>query len=391
MTRRPFPMVRRAAASGFSLIELLVSMAIALVVTLAITTVMIRTGSDRRSTSSVNDANQTGTYVSYVLDRSVRSAGSGFSQNWQDAFGCSINAAKGGTAILPRAAAFSASSPFENVSQTVRLAPVLIGKGLANKGAVIRGDVLTVMSGAGGFGELPLSVKPGSVTATTLRLSNVLGYNAGDLVLVADASVGGGCMLQQVASAATDTLTLGGDYYKVAGTDVSLTAFGDSSVAIQLGSTPNNPPFLQLFGVGDNNTLFSHDLLRATGTDIDVPIADGVVEMRALYGVDTDAIPNGTLDAWVDPAGSGYAVADLTDGSAAAQLKLRRIVAIRIGLILRTSLQERDPVSPTGTTLTLFNDLGALKQTRTLSDAERNFRFRTLEFTVPLRNTMLAP
>jgi type IV pilus assembly protein PilW len=184
---------------------------------------------------------------------------------------------------------------------------------------------------------------------------------------------------------------LGGDYYKVAGTDVSLTAFGDSSVAIQLGSTPNNPPFLQLFGVGDNNTLFSHDLLRATGTDIDVPIADGVVEMRALYGVDTDAIPNGTLDAWVDPAGSGYAVADLTDGSAAAQLKLRRIVAIRIGLILRTSLQERDPVSPTGTTLTLFNDLGALKQTRTLSDAERNFRFRTLEFTVPLRNTMLAP
>jgi type IV pilus assembly protein PilW len=331
--------------------------------------------------------------VSYVLDRSVRSAGSGFSQNWQDAFGCSINAAKGGAAILPRAAAFSASSPFENVSQTVRLAPVLIGKSLADKAGSIRGDVLTVMSGTGGFGELPLSVKPGSVTATTLRLSNVLGYNPGDLVLVADASVPGGCMLQQVGSAAGDTLTLGGDYYKAAGTDVSLTAFGDSSVAIQLGSTPNNPPLLQLFGVGDNNTLFSHDLLRATGADVDVPIADGVVELRALYGVETKAIPIGTLDGWVDPiAGSGYTVADLTDGSAAAQQKLRRIVAIRMGLILRTSLQERDPVSPSGTTLTLFSDLGnVLNQTRTLSAAERNFRFRTLEFTVPLRNTMLAP
>jgi type IV pilus assembly protein PilW len=383
---------RRAAALGFSLIELLVSMAIALVVTLAITTVMIRTGTDRRTTSSVNDVNQTGTYISYVLDRSVRSAGSGFSQNWQDAFGCSINVAKSGTAILPRPAAFPASSPFASVSQTVRLAPVLIGKGLADQGGSVRGDVLTVMAGTGGFGELPLAVKPGSVTSTTLRLANVVGYNAGDLVLLADASVAGGCMLQQVDTAAVDTLTFGGTYYKVAGTGVSLTTFGDSSVAMQLGNAPNNPPLMQLFGVGDNSTLFSHDLLQKDGDTI-VPIADGVVEMRALYGVDTDAIPNGTLDSWIDPkAGSGYTVADLSDGSAAAQLKLRRIVAVRMGLILRASLQERDAVSPTGTVLTLFNDLGtALKQTRALSTSERNFRFRTLEFTVPLRNSMFAP
>jgi type IV pilus assembly protein PilW len=51
---------------------------------------------------------------------------------------------------------------------------------------------------------------------------------------------------------------------------------------------------------------------------------------------------------------------------------------------------ERDPVAPG--TLTLFDDLGGpLTATRTLSTAERQLRWRTLEFTVPLRNVMLAP
>jgi type IV pilus assembly protein PilW len=88
--------------------------------------------------------------------------------------------------------------------------------------------------------------------------------------------------------------------------------------------------------------------------------------MRALYGVDT-TLPQpvaggGIVGDWVDPgdASSGYTYGQLTGGTTtlqltAAQLNLRRIVAVRIGLILRTSLRERDPV-PAATTLTLFGD-----------------------------------
>jgi type IV pilus assembly protein PilW len=385
----------RIAAGGFSLIELLVSMAIGLIVTLAITTVMVRTGGDRRTSASVNDINQTGTYVSYVLDRAVRNAGSGFAQSWTDAFGCRINAAKSNTAILPRPTAFPASSPFASVSQTARLAPVLIGKGLADTGAQTRGDVLTVMGGTAGFGELPLDVKTSSVTNTDMRLPNTLTYNANDLVLLADPAVTGGCIVEQVASRAGDTLTFGGTYYKTAGTNVALSAFGATTVAVQLGNASNNPPQMQLYGVGDNSTLFSYDLLQIDGTDASVPIANGVVEMRAVYGVDTTTPPDGTLDTWIDPvSGSGYTVADLScDQSLVtcnSRALLRSIVAVRVGLILRTSLQERDPVVPSGATETLFSDIG-LTQTRTLSTAERNFRFRTIEFTVPLRNLLYAP
>ncbi len=390
---------RRAASGGFSLIELMVSMAIALVVTLAITTVMIRSGSDRRTSASVNDINQTGTYASYVLDRVVRSAGSGFAQNWTDVFGCRINAAKSGTVVLPRPSAFPTTSPFANVPQTVRLMPVLIGKDLANtgtgSGAQRRGDVLTVIAGTGGFGELGQDVRTSSVTATAIGLQNTIAYKAGDLVLLADPGLPNGCMLQQVSATSSDTLTLGGQYANATGTNISMTNFATSSnaVAIQLGgndATTPNLPTMQLYGVGDNSTLFSYDLLQSAG-DTSVPVADGVVEMRALYGLDNTTPPDGVLDSWIDPTStSGYAVADLTDGSAAAQTKLRRIVAIRVGLILRTSLAERDDVSPSGTAVTLFNDLG-LPQTRTLTDAERKYRFRTVEMTIPLRNTLFAP
>jgi len=402
-------------AAGFSLIELLVSMVIALVVTLAISSVLIRSEGSKRSTTSVNDVNQTGTYLAYVMDRTIRSAGSGFAQRWADAFGCVLDASKGGTAILPLPAA--ASAPFNNMPLQVRVAPVLIGKGLADNGPQVRGDVLTVMGGTSGAGDMPQLVKTGSVAASTLRVTNALGYNSNDLVLLADQSAAG-CMVQQIAPppltsgvSGDQVFFTGAAYSRNNGTVVNLAGFGANTYAIQLGSapvagSPASPPQMLFYGVGDNNTLFSFDLLRVNSGDV-IPVADGVVEMRALYGVDTTMpVPDGLLDAWVDPVGgSGYSQAELTDGSAAARTRMRRIVAVRIGLILRTSLQERisdryqgqypdstSPASLPSTTLTLFSDMpAALRQTRTIVGADNLYRYRTIEFTVPLRNTLYSP
>jgi prepilin-type N-terminal cleavage/methylation domain-containing protein len=66
---------KRRAAAGFTLVELLVAIVISLVLTLAITTVLIRTEGSKRTTTSVNDINATGSYAAFVLDRAVRSAG----------------------------------------------------------------------------------------------------------------------------------------------------------------------------------------------------------------------------------------------------------------------------------------------------------------------------
>ena len=414
--------IHRRPSSGFSLIELLVSMVIALVVTLAITAVLTRSESSKRSTTSVNDVNQTGAYLAYAMDRSIRSAGSGFAQNWPDAVGCVIDASRGGASVLPLPAALP--TPFANVPLRVRLAPVLIGKALADTGGQVRGDVLTVMSGTSGGSDMPQTVLPGSATATTARLTNTLGYSNSDLVMFADSQIDAGrpgCMLQQVvapaAGVAGDQLDFtGGSYSRSNGSVFSLTGFGGKAIAIQVGSAPANPPQMLLYGVGDDSTLFTYDLLRMAGNaTAPTPIADGVVEMRALYGIDgtlpvaipmdttaTTPVPNGRISAWVDPGDptTGYTQAQLTTGTVTSQRLLRRIVAIRVGLILRTSVQERGyeryygsaPGTLPTTTVTLFGDLPtALRQTRTIVGTDNLYRYRTFEFTIPLRNALYAP
>lgn len=393
---------RRARAAGFSLIELLVSMVIALVVTLAITSVLVRSEGSKRSTTSINDVSQTGTYIAYVLDRSIRSAGSGFAQRWPDTFGCVIDAVKSGTTILPLTGALPV--PFANVPLRVRLAPVLIGKGLANSGGEVRGDILSVMGSMAGGGDAPQAVRV--VAGTTLRIASTLGYRDNDVLLLADRGVGAGCLMEQVAGAgvAGDQLTFtGASYSRAVGSLVSLTAYTPTSIAIQLGNVPTaagtvpNPPQMLLYGVGADSTLFSYDLFHTTTAANDTtatPLADGVVELRALYGIDNNpaTAPDGVIDTWVDPvAGSGYSMAELTDGSPAAQQRMRQIIAVRVGLIMRTSLRERDAI-PAATTLTLFGDLpAAVQQTRVLAGEELFYRFRTVELTVPLRNTLYAP
>jgi type IV pilus assembly protein PilW len=55
---------------------------------------------------------------------------------------------------------------------------------------------------------------------------------------------------------------------------------------------------------------------------------------------------------------------------------------------MRTSLPEKAPVT-TGP-LVLFSDLGTtLTFTRTLAAAEQNYRYRIIESTIPLRNSLL--
>lgn len=398
--------------AGFSLIELLISMVIALVVTLAITSVLLRSEGSKRGTTSVNDLNQTGAYAAFVLERAIRNAGSGLSQRWSDVYGCLLDVSKDSAPVLPMATAFPDASAFSNVkniTMAVRLAPVIIGKSLADTTGVVRGDVLMVMGGGSGRGEAPHPVLPPTpvqLTQSNVRLANTLVYRSNDLVLLADTGVPGGCMVQQVLFPGTSTgsldqsLPLGGTYFASTGTHVDLDDFGASTVAMQLGNADDNPPQFQLYGVGANHSLNSHDLLQpvADGVVPDVAIADGVVEMRALYGIDTSAGFDGTSVTWIDPIpASGYEATVLTDGSTTSRTKLRRIVSIRLGFILRTSQEERPQPSmphflPEGTALTLFGDLRAeLRRTRTLAGNELNYRHRTVEITVPLRNVLLAP
>ncbi|MBC8071238.1 MAG: PilW family protein [Deltaproteobacteria bacterium] len=420
-------------AAGFSLIELLVAMAIGLVVTLAITSVLIRSEGSKRSSTSVNEINQTGAYTAFVLDRVIRSAGSGYSQRWNDVYGCLLDVSKSGSAVLPIPATISASSAFRNITASptplaLRLAPVIIGEGLADTtgaGAQVRGDVLLVMAGTAGVGESPQSVSVNSINLGTtppqLQLQNTLGYSTDDLILLSDKGVASGCMIQQVGTHDPTTygqaLPLKGSvtdsYYQAVGTHVNLEDLDGDGIALQLGNAVTNRPQFMAYAVGDNQTLFSYDLLNPLPTGgadnrPDTPIAEGVVEMRALYGLDTTNPPDGVLDEWHGPTGD-FTAAELTAGTPTARNRLRQIIAIRVGMILRTSLQERSTATsasavtaqetylqPSPASVTLFEGLEdaggtSLSYVRSVTGGDQLYRYRPVDVTIPLRNVQLAP
>lgn len=392
----------KAAQRGVTLIELMVAIIVGLVVTLAATNLLIFSEANKRTTTSLNDMGQTGAYAAYVLDRAVRTAGSGFTQSWSlaGAFGCRLNASLPGSPNLPRGTAFPA--PFSTAflggasgSANLRIAPVLIGKNQSDAGS----DVLVTMGGAAAAGDVPRRILSSGTASNILRLDSTVGLAEGDLGLVS-ASGTTDCLLEQVHAgtafadtAGNDALPLGGTYYTAAASATALSTLAASGNAYftplgNIGAGTANTQF-QLFGVGANNTLYGYDLLMGNGVDASQALVDGVAEMHALYGLDTNA--DGVLDTWVDPGAAGYDIATLMATPAVA----RQVVAVRIALVLRSATYEKENANgelPSPASLKLFGDLAAsLQQTVSFSASERHFRHRVVESTVPVRNVLLLP
>ncbi|MDO9281183.1 MAG: PilW family protein [Methylotenera sp.] len=377
-----------AKQKGFSLIELMVGLVIGLLMSLVVYNVLNVNEGRKRTTTSLNDINQAGSYAIYQLDKLVRSAGSGFTGGGDKvgadyAFGCRLDMALGGTQLTPATTAFPA--PFNAVSTTIRVAPVIIYDGVAGVG----GDVIVTMSGNAGLGESPTSFSA-TPTVATLKLVNHAGVRANDVVLLADkpaASVSP-CLVQQVAStfnpiAGGSNVALGGSYYTATVNSRSVADFTTTSQVINFGQAPN----LNMFAVGANNTLMKYDLMQnrqttATAANPNPSVyVDGVYQMHALYGVDTS--PATSSLTWVAPTGA-FSSANLLAGTLAAATNLKRIKAIKIGVVMRTTLLERGTVS--ATTLELFGDTAVPV---TVNLAPTTFRYRSFEAVIPLRNALM--
>lgn len=375
---------------GVSLVELMVAVVIGMVLILAITQMMIRQDRIRRSVTGINDVAQSSAYASSTLDRDLRSAGSGLAQAWRGFFGCRLHAARDGVQILPRGSEFK--KPFDSVPAdepgTIRGASFLIHGGAGPGDS----DVLQVMSGTAGMAEVGFTAKPSSAKTDQLGVANALGVQAGDLALISE--TGRDCMVQQLKpgyiGGANTLLEFGGTYASGTIGTLSLAGFstGNLTEVSLIGNTSNNPPRLLLVGHDERGVLYSLDILRIDGSDAPVVIGEGVLLLRALYGIDTNS--DGRVDNWVSPTTDGWKAEQLTDGTPAQQAQLLNVMAVRVGMMLRGDLLERDAVSPSS--LTLFADLEekGLSVKRDLTAEERRLRVRTYEFTVPLRNTMIA-
>lgn len=386
------PPRRRAAARGLTLVELLVALAIGLVLTLAVAAVLVNSGALRRTTTSVDELSLSSSVLAYQLDRQLRGAGSGFSQRWTETYGCELHAARDGDQLLPAAgAAFPA--PFAGMPVRLRLAPVLIGRGLAGAG----GDVLVSMAGTSGFSETGTRVVAGGLAAGSVLLPTALGVRPNDVLLLVDPA-SQRCLVQSVAPAFVPTagqqVTLGGPYAApvIAGARLDELNLTGRALALQLGTDGPNPPLFSMLAVDPSRTLVRLDLLRTGPAAPAGPVAyyENVVRLRALYGVTDPGNVAGTVDRWVDPVAADpeWSIDALNAGTPAANARLRRIVAVRVAFVVRATALERTEVSPAQ--LVLFPDLDpALRDTVTLAPDDRRLRHRVVDVTVPLRTVQL--
>jgi type IV pilus assembly protein PilW len=399
----------RSRQAGMTMIELLVAMAIGVGVVLVVSTLLVAGENHKRTTTSTNDADQAGAYTFHALDKALRGAGSAIAESkyaGAGVLGCRLNAAT----ILPAA---SLPPPFSTAflggaPSNLRVAPVLIG---ANQSDSAASDVIVVMSGSDAAGGVSRAIY-GAGSSTSLVLQSTTGFSTignpiGDLVLVSQPGVTD-CLIEEVTSISAQTLNVGGPplppYYTASASTTTLSTLSGSTATYvtPLGNAAVNNAQFALFGVGTNYTLYSYDLLQnqlligGNGGNTSEAITDGVVQMNAIYGVQSTTQP-GVLGNWASPGTVSGDAAYAINTVMANPTTMASIIAVRVAIVVRGEYYDRNNNNVVSQpSLTIFSGYknaagNSLSETVNLNAVTggQHYRYRVFEFTVPLRNMIL--
>jgi len=272
----------------------------------------------------------------------------------------------------------------------MRAIPVLITDGGVDGSGNALPDTIAVVGGnpAGTVFKSKVTSTPAS---TTVVLDNSLGIYAGDYMLAT--TTVGNCVLGQVSTNTAATNTIG-----LSAASVPSTGFNGAGYLFDLGAQPN----FSLYGVNTTTAqLTTFDMLQLTtgptaGTVL--PVADGIVQIKALYGVDDGAsnaaIPgSGTLgddiiDEWVKAVGGTWSSASILASQTTAAQAVQQIKAIRLVVVARSQLPEKSTDYTGPTQMTLFSDLPAALQSKINLDPQ--YRYKVYDTTIPIRNAVIT-
>jgi type IV pilus assembly protein PilW len=355
---RQLPGRHRFGVRGFSLVEIMVAVAIALIGVIVIFQVMSIWEERKRTTSSGSDAQVAGTIAMYNLDHDLRLAGMGFGLSTY--MGCTVQAydtARGTPAF------------------TFNLFPLEIIDGAAgapDELRVLYGTSTTVV------GNQAFTTS----TATTKKTTGRAGFNKGDLALVG--GNGTDCSLVEITeNNNADALTMDhavGAYTNYLGQAVTArynnpagTAGTFSSGALHnfgpgntlAGTTPPPRPRRNTWAIRTNSTLAWSDSLNDSSTWFEV--AEGIVDLQAQYGVD---------------ANNDNMIAD-TEWVTTTPADWTRVRAVRAAILARSQQYEKLAVTPNAPVW-----MGGAFVMSNLADgtAWQNYRYRVYEKVIPLRN-----
>lgn len=372
---------------GFTLIEVLVGMAIALIGMVMMFQAMDNWESRKRTTSSGSDAQVSGSIAMFSLERDLKMAGYGFGN--ATAMNCTVSAYDS-TRPAPSTLSFA-------------MVPVLITDGAA--GAP---DSITVLYGSGttmsssqSFNNL---TPPPAVANDGFKRTNTrTGLRPGDLMIAADSGNAVCGLFEITGNANADGLTVDhgtGAYFNFANNQnvtaqstLSATALAqlqaqflnntgsarfNDGTAKSVGSTGSifnlgTFPQLNVWQISNRRYLTVNNMLANLPAATEV--AEGIVNLQAEYGVDADS--NGVIAA--------------AEWGVAAPASWQQLRAIRVALLARSQQYEKTAVTTAapvwaGGAFTMTNVDGTADTTPGNANDWRHYRYRVYETVIPLRN-----
>ena len=406
------------------MVELLVAMLIGLIGMIIIFQVFEVSEGIKRSTTSGGDAQQNGVIALYTMERDFKNAGMGFNET--GFVGCNII---GWDRIR-------ATQDFPPAGVTMKLAPVFITSGAATTAP----DQISVLYGSQptAAASVPLS---SDMTAPTddLFVTNPFGYNPGDLLLLVEPNSGKNCSIMEFNRIGTSSNQLKHDsatylsgavtrtprFNKGGGLGVFYAGTGTANVSrvFNLGNLYTTPPggtapaylpVYNFYAIANGSLTVTSQLQVDNGQPIVTSVADNIVHMRALYGLD-DGINDGvTVTYNVGPAKKGDGIVDryvdaatfnalLAAAPPPAPTPWANLIAVRIAVVSRSALPEKpssgklsDPCdASTAEPQWTGTAWAAALNYKTRLDVSANvaapddwkcYRYRVFETTIPLRN-----
>lgn len=380
--------------TGFSLVEVLVGMAVSLLGMLVIFQVFSVSQGYKQATASSGDSQQNGALALYGLQRDIRMAGYGLTAAINSAatgFSCSKDGVY--RQVDGWLQDSTPASGDAGTASSFWLAPVII----TNNGT---SDTITVLRGNSPLIANTVGIEAGS-TATTFTVKPGLGYgfSRGDLVVAisngATAS-NAGCMLAQITDrdASNTVLTHAqGAYLNEAGTETHYTThekagglvnspsaglhdYANGGELINLG--PN--PTLNIYSIDANNHLISQNFM-VPGSQPET-VADNIISLRAQYGIDTNG--DNAVDAYMDAPNATPSIPDVSGDGVRDNTDLLTMRSIRLA-VLSQSVQRVSPCDSANPSWAGGNfDMSGVADWQC-------YRYRVFETIVPMRNMFWDP
>jgi len=271
------------AQRGMTLVEVMVGLAIGMIGMLVIFQTVSVWDARTRATTAGTDSQMTGAIAMFSIERDLRLAGQGFGTAALNVMGCTVTGFDQ-----------NASAPL-----SFPLAPVII----VDNDGIGQPDEIATLYGVSTYFTSETTFS--RVTAQTVSVYDRTGFKSGDLAVLANAGAGGpgtaDCQLVEISDDATpaDPKTMAfvqGSYNHFYNANQNLPSRYNTAAGIgasfptgttySLGPLPRRNVWSIASGV-----LGSRDEFQASPF---FPIAEGVIDLKAEYGYDTD--PNAAVN-----------------------------------------------------------------------------------------------